>query len=144
MLNRSSPAFLNGSLSIFTMAVAVAVVSWMPSVSAADLVLECAVTAKGANRKQSQSTKRIDVIVEPRYFERYRNDGKRLRLEKDGFPVFISSAMIVFQEEETVKETYDRNTGDYSYENLATGRQVTGHCDKLVDRTQQRGSSALR
>lgn len=132
---------LHGQIAIIFTAVALAAVVRVPSASAADLVLECAVMAEGADRKQRQLTKRIDVTMEPRYFERYRDDGNRFRLEKDGFPVFISRAMILFQEETSVKETYDRNTGDYLYENFVTGRQVAGHCDKLIDRTKKSESS---
>lgn len=54
MLKQSTPGPLRGNIRIFSIAVALAVVAGILRALAAGLVLECAVTAKGADRKQSQ------------------------------------------------------------------------------------------
>lgn len=141
----SQPSLLSPFFARISVSALVALAAaWLPGAHAADLVLECNVKAEEKSRQPSHFTQRINVVMEPRYFERYRDDGTRFRRESDGFPVFISRAMIVFQEEAAVKETYDRNTGDYFYENQATGRQVTGHCDKVIDRTQDTADGGAR
>jgi hypothetical protein len=120
----------SGSLTL-----AFAGLGWLANASATDLVLRCDLTAEDSNGTQNSYERRIEIIMEPRYFRAFKSDSSGFQSDGEGFPAFMSRAIIVFAEDETAKESYDQNTGDYLYRNTLTGREVTGNCDRVVDRT---------
>lgn len=105
---------------------------------AVDLLLECKLNAVGGQGVTGAFERRIEIVMEPRYFKAYRKDGSHLLPDGDGFPDLISSTTIVLIADDAINESYNRITGEYVYRNAAAGREVTGRCEKLVDKTKDR------
>lgn len=103
---------------------------------AVDLVLQCKLNAVGGQGVTGAFERRIEIVMEPRYFKAYRKDGSDYLPDGDGFPELISTSNIVLTAGDMISESYNRITGEYLYRNIPAGREVTGRCEKLVDKTK--------
>lgn len=63
------------------------------------------------------------------YFKAFINKGgTSFRPDGDGFPKVINDTRIVFTDDGSVNEYYDRNTKEYFYKNSSTEVEITGPC----------------
>lgn len=96
--------------------------------NAADLVVVCNVKEVAKNQTPSSYKRRYEIDFEPRFFKSSVDLGNGFRRSEDGFPKDINATRVVFAEDGTTSQYYDRKTSQYFYKNVASGVEATGSC----------------
>lgn len=100
---------------------------------ASDITLICNVQQTTDGKPQASFKRRYEIDLEPRYFKTSVDTGKGFLGEEEGFPEDINATRIVFVDEGGVMQYYDRNSGEYFYQNVTANIEATGKCTESAD-----------
>ena len=95
---------------------------------ASDITIVCDVQQTADGQSQSSFKRRDEIDLEPRYFRTSIDTGKGFRRSEEGFPADLSASRIVFVDDGTVTQYYDRDKREYVYQNVATNVEASGKC----------------
>lgn len=96
--------------------------------NAADLIVVCSVKEVAKNQTPSTYKRKYEIDFEPRFFKSSVDMGNGFRHSEDGFPKDINASRVVFAEDGTTSQYFDRQTSQYVYKNVASEVEATGSC----------------
>lgn len=96
--------------------------------NAADLIVVCSIKEVAKNKTPSTYKRKYEIDFEPRFFKSSVDTGNGFRHTEDGFPKDINATRVVFAEDATTSQYYDRKTSQYFYKNVTSEVEATGSC----------------